>query len=190
MIVARDFLWLTVRNRETGQPYSEGYWSDVGTVEAQVASPLVGTVTRPFIGAGALISIDPIASTTALVVQSTTIRLSQIDDRVNDLMRGYDPKFGRVEVYRGFFDPATMALSAPAECKFLGLIDRVEIETPAEGGEGAIVATCVTATQEITRSSPATRSDADQRRRDPTDNFFQDVSTVGELEIFWGVRRG
>ena len=189
MISARDFIWFTVRNRATGAPHSEGYWSDVGTVAAQVASPVAGTVLRTFEGAGGLISIAPIAATTALTVQQTEVRLSQIDDRINDLIRGYDPRFGAVEVYRGDFDPDTGAMTGPAECVFFGFVNDLRVETPEEGGEGAVVATCVTATQEITRASAATRSDADQRRRSASDNFFQDVSTVGELEIFWGARK-
>ena len=35
-LVARDFLWIVVRDRETGDPVTDGMWSDVGNIEAEV----------------------------------------------------------------------------------------------------------------------------------------------------------
>lgn len=189
MTEARDFVWFTVRDRSTGSPYSEGYWSDIGTVAVQVDSPSAGVVTRTFQGAADLISIDAVASTTTLVVQQTQMRLSQVSPRINQLIRDYDPKFGRVEVFRAELDPVTRQPTGPAECILNAIINDLEVDTPAEGGDGAVVLTLVTATQEITRRGASTRSDADQRRRSPTDNFFQDAGTAGLLDIFWGVPR-
>jgi hypothetical protein len=50
--------------------------------------------------------------------------------------------------------------------------------------------TCVSHTQEMTRSNPDTRSDASQRLRSGTDNFYADCASVGEWEIFWGKKGG
>lgn len=187
MTTARDFIWITVRDRDTGDPHSEGYWSDVTDVQAEVVDPATGaTVTRLFYGGAGLIEVAPITMAANLVVQTLEIVLSQLDDRVAELIRGYDPKQGRLTIFRGVINPQTGALLAPAAPIFYGRINEVEIETPAEGGEGGVTVRCVTATQEMTRSNPATRSDTDQRRRSATDNFFQDAGTAGQLEIFWG----
>jgi hypothetical protein len=170
-LVARDFLWLVVRNRETGAAVTDGLWSGVGDVSAQVINPDTGLAdTRDWYGSG--------------------MRLSQIDDHINDLVRLYDAKQGRVEIYRGLFDPESRMMVAPAECRFVGFIDKIAIETPAENDDGAVVLTCVSHTQEMMRSNPDTRSDASQRLRHPTDNFFQDANTAGEWEVWWGSERG
>ena len=105
--MARDFIWFQVRDLTTGAPVTDGYWSDVGDVNAQIIDPDTGNIdTRPFAGAGSLISISDIPLVSNLTVQNITVTLSQVADRVNQLVRGYDCKQGRVEIYRGLFDPA------------------------------------------------------------------------------------
>jgi hypothetical protein len=190
-LVARDFLWLEVRNRDTGATVTDGMWSDYGTVDAAVMDPDTGlSDTRTFTGTGGLIKISDIPLVNNLTVQNVTISLNQILDRVNDLLRGYDPKQGRVEIYRGLFDPATRKMVAAAECRFVGFIDEIEINTPKEGDEGGVTITCVSHTQELARSNPDTRSDASQRLRSSTDNFFQDAAVVGDWDFFWGKKSG
>lgn len=186
-MVARDFVWFTVRNRDTGAPYSEGYWTDVGLVDAEVINPDTGAVVvRQFRGAGTLISSDPIPLISNLTVRSIDLSLSQVHDRINELIRGFDPKQGRVEIFRGVFDPTSRLLVAPATPRFVGFIDAVKIRTPPEGEVGSVTVTCKSHSQELTRSNPATRSSADQRRRHGTDSIFKDASVAGQVEIFWG----
>jgi hypothetical protein len=190
-LVARDFLWFVVRDRDTGDPVTDGMWSDVGSITCQVISPDTGSpVARTFNGAGMLVSISDIPLVSNLQVQAVTITLSQVVDHVNDLVRGYDCKQGRVEIFRGLFDPDTRSLVAPAEPRFVGFIDEAPITTPKEGEEGSVSLRCKSHTQEMTRSNPDTRSDASQRRRSATDNFYQDVAVVGEWELFWGKSSG
>jgi len=190
-LVARDFLWLVVRARSTGAQVTDGLWSDVGNVSADVIDPDTGLVdTRDWYGSGTLVAIDDIPMVSNLSVQNVSIRLSQIDDRINDLVRLYDAKQGRVEIYRGLFDPNSRQMVAPAECRFVGFIDQIEITTPSENEEGSVTLVCASHTQEMTRGNPDTRSDATQKLRSPTDNFFQDTSTAGEWEVFWGSEKG
>jgi hypothetical protein len=186
-LVARDFLWVEVRNRDTGETVTDGMWSDFGTIDAAVMNPDTGlSETRTFDGAGGLVQISDIPLVNNLTVQNVTITLNQILEHVNDLLRGYDPKQGRIEIYRGLFDPNTRKMVAPAECRFVGFIDEIEITTPKEGDEGGVTITCTSHTQELTRNNPDTRSDASQRLRSATDNFFQDAAVVGDWEFFWG----
>ena len=49
---------------------------------------------------------------------------------------------------------------------------------------------CVSDAQEMSRSNPAKRSDADQKLRDPDDDFFQYANVVGNWEQFWGKEGG
>lgn len=190
-LVARDFLWLVVRDRSTGASVTEGLWSDVGNVTASVIDPDTGLESsRNWYGSGTLVAIDDIPLVSNLTVQNVNIRLSQIDDRINDLVRLYDAKQGRVEIYRGLFDPDSRQMVAPAECRFVGFIDKIEINTPTENEEGGVTLVCASHTQEMTRANTETRSDATQKLRSATDNFFQDTSTAGEWEVFWGSVKG
>lgn len=186
-LVARDFLWIVARERATRAPFPYGFWSDVGDVSAPVLNPNTGLAeTRNFEGSGTLIQISDIPLVANLTVQTITVTMNQIDDAVQNIVRGYDLKQAPVEVYRGLFSPASRQIVAPAVNRFIGYVDQVEISTPKEGDEGAITLTCASHSHEFTRYNPATRSHEDQKLRDPNDDFFIDASTVGDWEHFWG----
>ena len=185
-IKIRDFIWFVVRDRDTGSDVEAGFWSDYGTANMQVLDPRSQQVqTRQFEGAGALISIGPIPLVSNLTVQEVTIELSQISD-ANALIRTYDARQGRVEIFRGLFELDSLVQICPAYCRFFGFIDQPEILTPRENEEGKITLSCVSHTQELTRSNPATRSDAYQRQRDQTDSFRRHAAVVGSWEQKWG----
>lgn len=190
-LVARDFLWLVARERESLADMPVGFWSGLGNVEAAVVHPDTGAAdVRSFYGSGTLISVSEIPLVSTLEAQNVTIVMSQIDDLVEEAVRRYDCKQARVEIYRGLFSPETRLMVAPAEPRFIGFVDTIEITTPAENEAGSVTLTCASHTQEMTRFNPDVRSDASQRLRGATDNFFQDAATVGEWEHFWGQTRG
>jgi hypothetical protein len=190
-LMPRDFIWFVVKNRTTGAPVTDGYWSDVGDISAQYIDPDTGGVgTRTWVGAGSLIQISDIPLVSSLTVQNITVTLSQVADRVNNLVRGFECKQGRVEIYRGLFDPATRLMVAPAMPRFIGTIDEAPITTPKEGESGDVSLTCTSNTIELTRTNPETRSDAAQRLRSATDDFFKDAAVVGGWQQFWGQAGG
>ena len=190
-LVARDFIWFTARNRATGAPFSYGFWSDVGNVNAPILNPNTGLAeTRNFEGSGTLIQISDIPLVANLTVQTITVNMNQISEGVQNIVRGYDLKQGGVEVYRGLFSPVSRQIVSPAINRFIGYVDQIEIKTPKEGEEGSISLTCASHSHEFTRYNPSTRSHEDQKMRDPNDDFFVDTSTVGEWEHFWGQKSG
>lgn len=191
-LVARDFLWIVARNRSTGAAVPVGFWSDIENVSSvPVINPdTLTTVSRSYYGAGSLISIDDIPAISSIQVQDVHIRMSQLDEQVENAIRFYDVKQARVEIHRGLFDPATRLLVAPAVVRFVGFVNLVEVHTPEEGGDGFVDITCVSHTQELTRSNPATRSHADQQTRSATDTFFVDAAVVGDWEFQWGEEKG
>ncbi|WP_273523942.1 hypothetical protein [Rhodosalinus sediminis] len=187
VLVPRDFLWIEARRRDTGAAVTWGAWSDLGTITADVIDPVSGvTVQRTYEGAGSLVQISEVPLVIGLTVQAVEIQLSQIADGAETLIRTYDARRAPVELHRGFLDPATMRLAAPAVPRFMGFVDEAPVETPAEGGEGAIRLTCTGHPQELVRSASAKRSDADQRRRNATDGFYRHAATVSSWKIFWG----
>jgi hypothetical protein len=190
-LVARDFIWFTARNRATGAPFSYGFWSDVGNVNAPILNPNTGLAeTRNFEGSGTLIKISDIPLVANLTVQTITVNMNQISEGVQNIVRGYDLKQGGVEVYRGLFSPVSRQIVSPAINRFIGYVDQIEIKTPKEGEEGSISLTCASHSHEFTRYNPSTRSHEDQKMRDANDDFFVDTSTVGEWEHFWGQKSG
>lgn len=186
-LVTRDFMRITARVRATGVPIAQGFWSDVGPVNAQVIDAETGAITSyDFEGAGALIAIDPIPMVSNLTVQTVDVQFSQLDERINELMRTYDLRQAKIEIYRGEFDPATMVMVEPAVARFVGFVDGAPVETGAENSEGSVKLTCVSSAQELTRGNPDTRSHESQIVRAPGDDFLQDVTAVADLVIFWG----
>lgn len=180
----RDFVWIIARDRVDQTPVPYGMWSGIGTISASVIDPLTGSpVSRTFDGAGGLVEISPVPMTANMTVQSVTVSLSHLAD-ANDLIRAYDIRQARIEVWRGMFTPSMQQISA-AVPRFVGFIDEAPIPTPAENQIGSVDLTCVSHSQEMSRSNPATRSDADTRRRDPTDTFRLHAAAVGTWEVNW-----
>lgn len=192
-LVARDFLWIVARERDTGDPVSVGFWSDVDDIgDARVLDPDTGLeVSRAYKGAGGLVQIDAIPAVSVIEVQDVSIQLSQLDGAVEQAVRLYDVKQARVEIHRGLFDPESRLQVAPAYARFVGFVNNVDIRTPAEGGDGSTTLVCVSHTQELMRSNPATRSHEDQiNNRSTSDNFFADTAVAFEWEIDWGAVQG
>ena len=186
-LVARDFLWIIARDLDTGDPVTDGLWSDVGSTTVDVIDPDTGAVqSRSFTGAASLVQISAIPLVSNISVQNVTITLSQIAEHVVDLVHGYDCKQAKVQIFRGLYDPDTRSLVSPAIPRFVGFIDQIKINTPREGEEGSVEVTCTSHTQEMTRSNPDTRSHESQILRASGDTFYKDVSVVGEWEHFWG----
>lgn len=186
-LLPRDFLWIVARDRSTGDPASVGFWSDLGSVSALVVDPDTGEpVLRSWYGAGGLIQISDIPAVSQVTVQTVTIRMSQLDEQVAQVVRLYDIKQARAEIFTGLLDPDTRKLVDPAEPRFVGFVDHVEIKTGAEGEEGGVTITCTSHTQELMRSNPATRSHEDQKTRDPSDDFFRDAAVCGDWDHYWG----
>jgi hypothetical protein len=190
-LMPRDFIWFVVRDRTTGAAVTDGYWSDIGDISAAIIDPDTGSpVTRIWHGAGALISISDINLVSNITVQNITVTLSQIADRVNQLVRTYDCKQGRVEIYRGLFDPNSRLMVAPAEPRFIGTINEAPIHTPPENENGDVQLQCTSNTAELTRTNTDTRSDVSQKLRNAADAFYADTAVVGTWQLFWGKASG
>lgn len=190
-LVARDFVWFVARRRDTGASVTEGIWSDLDNINATVINPDTGvTQTRSFFGAGSLVETSDIPLVANLSVQNVTIRASQIHTEIERIVRDYDCQQARVEIYRGLFDPETRLMVAPAEPRFVGFVDMIEVQTPSENEEGSVTFTCASHTQEVIRSNAETRSSAYQLLRQVNDGFFDDADTVPEWEVWWGSEKG
>lgn len=185
----RNFVWFTVRDRDTGNPANAGFWSDAGPFTGDVKDALTGsTVSRTFSGAG-LVSVGAIPRTVGLAVRRVEIVLSAIDATAEAAFRTYDMRLAPVQIYRGLMTPGTFNLVAPAKPVFIGFVDTAPVVTPAEGGASRVNISVVSHTVELTRKNPDVRSHESQQRRSPGDDFYKDVGVVSEWEVPWGENR-
>jgi len=190
-VVARDFLWVTAKNRATGAAEDLGFWNDIMTVTASVKDGRTGDlVDRSFTGVGLAMTIGTVPLVADITVRTLDIVLPQLDAVVAQLVRTYDVRGAPLQLYRGYLDPATRVLVAAAKPRFVGYVDGAPIETPKEGDEGSITLHCVSTTRELTRANADVRSHESQLARSAGDWFYKDVNLVGDWDIAWGVNRG
>lgn len=190
VVMPREFLQIEVRDRETGAAVYERMWSDRGPISAQVRNiDTGGTDTWAFAGAAGLVQIGDIPMVANLEVQEIEITMAAYGVDVDRLLRTYDPNHAPVTIWRGYLNVESRLMVAPAEPIFFGFIDGIDLPTGAEGSEAFAKLTCVSHTQELTRSNPETRSDASQRRRHPDDAFFEGVNALKDRTFFWGQKK-
>jgi hypothetical protein len=190
-LVVRWLMWVTAKDRDTGEAASVGFWNDVGIRAFNVIDALTGSVvSRTFYGSGSLIQIGDLVQSADLTINSVTVDLSAIDAVVEQALRGYDPRLAPVQIYRLLLDKDTMAPVYAARAVFVGMVDLAPITTPAVGGEGGVKLTLVSQIAELTRTNPAMRADDSQLERSDTDSFYKRVHQMTRRPIFWGREKG
>ena len=185
-IAPRNFVLVTAKDRGDGSAKLHGFWDDADTVTTNIVSGEDGSiVAHSFDGDGAILSLDPIPMRIGLEVRTVQLVLSPLHAGVEALVRTDDPRFAKVEIYRGLLDPATMLLVSEPRIRFLGRVNGAPIDTAAAGGESKVTLQIVSHTRELTRTSPAKKSDEQQRLRSG-DRFRRYTGVAGEWPIWWG----
>lgn len=186
-LIVRDFLSVRAKDRDTSAYIWDYTWSGIEEINTTVIDPETGaSAARTFAPGGHLIGMSSVPRVSQLVVGSVTIAITGTSDHVNRLLRTYEPRLARVEIHRGYMDLNGQGLVGPAHPRFVGYIDRAPIVRPANGGLKTIEVTANSNVQDLTRVSGATRSDADQRLRDPNDTFRKFAATIGNKKFRWG----
>lgn len=165
-LVPRHLVWIEGRNRTTGDPVGRGFSSLAYNISLNVEDRRTGVSSpRDFIGGGALLGVGEIEQSLDLAVQSVTVRLSQLHDAVNDLVRFHSIRLGHVHIYEVLLDVDTHQIVDP-EIEFVGIVKAADVATPAAGAKGGIA---VTVEDEIMRAltltNPRKKSHAAQQRR-------------------------
>lgn len=189
---ARSLIWLTAFSFDDNSPISIGFWNGIGTVDIEVEDIDGGSpITRTYIGAGSLLTIDDIPLTNDVNVRTINVKLSQTAQVINDYARQYNLKEGPIEIHRAFFQiDSEVQLVDFARIRFVGYIDTSQIIDPAEGSDGSITLGLVSHTRQLTRTNGDVRSNASQDKRHSGDKFYQYTGVVGGWTIFWGQKRG
>jgi hypothetical protein len=181
--VRETLVWLRPRDRVTGARVDVGFWTG-----RDDRSFVINGQTRSYFGAGAALDCDDIPGGVGLDVRYISVRLGVVDE-VEQAIRGYDAKLAPVEIHTAAFDLATRALIAGPRRIFLGTVNESPIPTPVEGGGAEIELRLASAARALTRTVPLFKSDAEMRRRNPTDRFREYVSTAGIRQVAWGEDR-
>jgi hypothetical protein len=184
-IVPRNFIVITAKNRDSGEPSVRCFWDEAETVVTNVLDENGDNVSQTFVGDGAILDMDPVPMRIGLEVRTVQITLSALHSEVLALVRGDQPRGATVEIYRGLLDPASMLLVAVPRIRFLGKINEAPIATAAAGGESTVILRVVSHTRELTRTNPAKKSDAQQQLRSG-DRFRRYTNVAGDWDIWWG----
>lgn len=172
----RIFVWCNALT-SGGAPDPVGFWNDVGTVVHG---------GRTYHGSGSLVQVQALASSSDMSIPGLRVVLSGLPPEVAVLVRGSIVGQRPIEVLVGIFDVANHALIGGLVPRFIGVVDDVEITTPAAGGDATVSLTCESTSRALTISRTGTRSNSTQHERDATDDFYQYTSLIRERRVLFG----
>ncbi len=181
-----QFVWFQAKRRDTGDFAEIGIWTYDENVSVSVPSGQSGAlVTRSYLG-GLNLEVDDIPYVSDLTIQSIDIKISQIAEATQALVREYDIRLANCEIHEMTFNPETGQLSAIPSLAFLGQVDAAPITTPRAGEEGDITVTIVSdAISMLSRTNPRKSSYEGQKRRN-NDEWGKYASTVETWTVPWG----
>jgi len=187
-VSCHGLLWITAKNRDTGEAESLGLWTGE---DHKVFS--IDSVGRTYYGAGSLLDIEDIVAEVGVQVRQLTVTLSCVSNEVLVAIKSYDARLAPVEIHRAEFDPETNQLIDAPLRVWKGWIDRIgETISPADDSgvsTASVTLTLVSAARALTRTQPQKFSDASQRLRNPADGFFK-YADVTQADVWWGDQRG
>lgn len=177
-------VYITAKNRDTGEPESIGFWTgadhDVFTINS---------VGRTYYGAGDIIEVDDITSEVGVLIRQHIVTLSSLSEETLQAVKGYNARLAPIEIHRAEFDLDTGELIDEPERKFKGWIDTLDIDTGGKGGKGTITLTCVSVARALTRTLTLKYGDSSQKLVNPNDDFLKYADLSGSTEVFWAQKR-
>ena len=180
-IVARYLLWIEAKNRGTGATETIGIW----TGETPRTFTINGT-DRDYVGAGALLSFEPIRSTVGLDVQIHNFTLSGLSNEVEDLIKLYDSRLAPVQFHEAFFNIDDNTLVDEPDRIYKGKINSTNWKTAEEGGTNEVVIGVASSARELTRTIAVFRSHASQINSFPGDNIRKYTALSRSTTVKWG----
>lgn len=182
-LVAHGLLWVSARNRQSGQEETLGLWTGDDHQDF-----VIGGQTRTYFGAGNVLDLGGITSQAGLEVRMQRFRLNALTDEVAMLLRGYDPRLAPVEVHRALFSPDTLQLVAEPHRLFTGYVDEAPIQTAAKGGTSSAELVAGSSARSLTIPLSFRKSDQTQRSRSG-DRFRRYIDVSSQVDVWWGERR-
>lgn len=184
-----DFLFIEGLDLD-GDPASFGLWTGTGNITRDVISGTTGSATsRSFVGDGTLLKVPQIVDGIGLETRAADFEVSQVNTYTRDMVFGANIRGARVTLNRGRRDPLTNGWVADPEVLFAGIVDEVDGQIGAAGGEGRIVISCRPQPIELSVINPAMKSDESTRARFSGDRFRR-YDVAGAVRRRWGMVKG
>lgn len=183
-VSSNSLVWITAKNRDTGDPESIGFWNGDDHQNFTINGE-----DRTYYAAGDLLDIEDIIAQVGVVVQTINVTLSGISDEVKQALKGYDARLAPVEIHTVEFDTATNVQIDDPDRVWKGSIDTVVWTEGTEGGESTVTVTIAGPARALTRPLTQKYSNASQRVRNSSDGFFKYTDVAGAADVFWGSKR-
>jgi hypothetical protein len=182
----RWLMWIAGRNRTTNAVEALGVWTgpDVQTVTVTDMYTR-NAASRVFYGAGEMLGLSALPEVAGLEVRPVRVALSNVGAAVETIVRVYDARNARVQIWKLSLSPTTGLPVGVPEPRFKGFCNRAPQPRPVPGGAAILEMELVPVTRLLTIPNPRKRSDASQRLRSD-DRFFRYLATAGSRDIPWG----
>lgn len=175
----RWLLWLDIKDF-AGDPFSAGFWTGDDHEFISVESE-----SRLYYGAQGGLSIPPIRYVAGTRIGQISVSMA-ITPEAETILRGYQTRFGGVEIHCALFDPSNWSL-LDVRRFFRGFIDGSPIYTPPVGGVASATLNCVSSARRGTRTTGLRKSHSSQKRR--SDDQFREYGSLGRVAAdWWGER--
>lgn len=140
---------------------------------------------KTYIGAGNLLSIDPISESTDLSAKGTRVSLSGLDSSLVTIAKDEDYQGRELTIKLGAMDENNDVIADPV-IMFSGFMDTMVL---SESGKESVISVTVE-NKLITMERARVRrfTDNDQKIDHPNDNGFSLVASIQDKQIRWGVR--
>lgn len=162
------------------------FWTGDEDVEMTVVSGLNGLPSaRLFYGAVEL-RVGSIPRVSDLTIQTITVSLNVFADPVAQLVRGYDIRLAKVEIWDMLLDPTSRRPISTPQLVFLGEVDGSPIETPEVDGEASVKLKCVSDAISMLTRKNYTKSSYEAQKLRGGDEWGKYANTVKTWRIPWG----
>ncbi|HLL28587.1 MAG TPA: DUF2163 domain-containing protein [Xanthobacteraceae bacterium] len=157
-----------------------GFWDGYGTLTFNGVD---------YVGAGSLISVDPISmvsdlSAVPLVLRLTAVPNSDLTPDTLATIEGETYHQRPVTIYRAYMDIDTRALIS-VEKIYRGYLDRIDHDQNINGN-AQLVVNLESKARDNTKHGFRNRDDADQKTIDSNDGGLSHAVMAASLDIFWG----
>lgn len=180
-IEAHVLVWIEAADRVSGTAAPFGIWTGDDDRDFTVDS-----VTRTYLGAGALLDIGDLVAETGYVVRVTRMSLAHLAPEIATMLAARTVRFAPCTWHQAHFAPGSHELVAPPRRVFRGWVERLSLPDAAQGGDAVADIELVSYARSMTRPLALKKSDEALRQRQPTDTFRQYIAVSGKITTSWG----
>lgn len=185
-IIPRRLVHMTAKSFSTGETTTAAFWSGDGEETLVVESVDNDSAVSRIYHGGVNLITGSIPLVSDLTIQTISVTLNVLDEKVEEFVRGSDLRLGKIEIHDVLYDTTTRNPVAVAPLVFFGEIDGSPIETGSAGGESQVT---IRASSDVilmlTRINPAKSSYQEQKLRDG-DDWGKHSAAITTWQINWG----